>query len=113
MFKILDLGRADVAIETRVDGLEMLRKLNLKDIHMLEPLLVTIKLYHYLHKSNAALVRKITKVLQEMEAEGRIKAIRDIMSPSGPAARKTRRVIVRTAAQTALPLTLPDQNIDT
>ncbi|WP_261842983.1 substrate-binding periplasmic protein [Aliamphritea ceti] len=34
-------------------------------------------LYHYLHKKNASLVPRLTAVLQEMETEGRIAAIRD------------------------------------
>ena len=77
LFEMLNYNRGDVAIETRIDGLETIRKLNMKSIRMLEPPLVTIKLYHYLKKSHADLIPRICMALQDMEAEGRIKAVQD------------------------------------
>ncbi len=75
-FQKLDAGRIDVAVTTYINGLETIRKLNLKDIKALEPPVTTLKLYHYLHKKHMDLVPKITDVLKQMEKEGRMVDIR-------------------------------------
>lgn len=77
LFLKLDAGRTDVVVASRLEGLEQLTQLQLKGITVLEPPLVTVNLYHYLHKKHAALIPAITKTLQEMEAEGQIQAIRE------------------------------------
>ncbi len=76
LFRKLNRGRYDIIVTSRLDGLYLLKKLQLKGIHVLEPPLVTLKLYHYLHKKHTSIIPDITKVLQEMEASGRIQEIR-------------------------------------
>ncbi len=77
LFLKLVMGRNDVIVTSHVEGLEQIKQLQLKTIIVLEPPLVIVNLYHYLHKKHAALIPDITKALIKMEAEGRIKAIRE------------------------------------
>ncbi|MEH6627736.1 MAG: transporter substrate-binding domain-containing protein [Motiliproteus sp.] len=76
LFKILDAGRTNVIVITRVNGLDMLRQLKIPGIRTLEPPIESYPLYHYLHKKNKHLMPKITVALQEMEKKGLIKKIR-------------------------------------
>jgi polar amino acid transport system substrate-binding protein len=77
-FKMLDSGRIDVVVTNLYVGLKTIKDLQLKGVRPLAPPLMAARnQYHYLHKKHADLVPKITKVLKEMEAEGRIKAIRE------------------------------------
>ncbi len=73
----LDAGRNDVAIMPRLSGLFELQKLHIQGIKLLDPPLITLELYHYLHKKHEALVPVLTKVLREINEEGRIRAIRE------------------------------------
>ena len=76
LMQILHRDRVDIVITARINGLHQLKKLNLKGIHALSPSLSREPVYHYLHKKHASLLPDITRVLQEMEAEGRIKELR-------------------------------------
>jgi len=76
LFQMLNLGRVDLIVISRAAGLLALKQTQLQDIHMLALPVARIKLYHYLHKKNAAIVPRITKALQDMENEGRIEEIR-------------------------------------
>ncbi len=76
MFLMLQAGRADVAVDIRVQGLREMKKLGLTDIKVLEPALETIPAYHYVHKRHEALVTPLAETLQHMEQQGRSKAIR-------------------------------------
>ncbi|MFT5702148.1 MAG: polar amino acid transport system substrate-binding protein [Desulforhopalus sp.] len=76
LFLKLDLRRTDVIVTARVSGLVELKMLKFEGIQVLEPPLVTMKLYHYLHKKHASLLPALTKVLQDMLVEGRIEEIR-------------------------------------
>jgi len=76
LFLMLDSERVDVIVTARMAGLVALKQLHIPGIQVLEPQLVTRKLYHYLHKKNSYLLPEITRVLQEMESEGRIQEIR-------------------------------------
>jgi len=46
----LNAGRTDVAVMARTNGLLEIGKLNMKGIRVLEPPLIRVNLYHYLHK---------------------------------------------------------------
>ncbi|MBI9090818.1 MAG: transporter substrate-binding domain-containing protein [Desulfobacterium sp.] len=76
LFKLLDAGRVDIIVITRVDGMTLMRELKTPHIRPLEPPIKTYPLYHYLHKKNKHLVPEITVALQEMEKEGRLGRIR-------------------------------------
>ena len=70
-------GRTDVVVMPRISGLVEIGKLHLTGITMLEPPLVTIDIYHYLHKKHEQLLPQITQVLQDMKAEGRFQEIEE------------------------------------
>ena len=57
-------------------GMVIIKKLKFEGIHALEPPLVRVDLYHFLHKRHAALVPKITESIRKLEASGRIEEIR-------------------------------------
>jgi len=76
LFRMLNNGRNDIVVTTRLEGLNQINRLQLKEVFIIEPPLVTLNLYHYLHKKNLHLLPKIESVLHKMESEGRIKIIR-------------------------------------
>ncbi len=76
LFLKLDAGRNDVIVAARVTGLFELKQLQLQGIHMLEPALVKMKLYHYVHKKHRPIIPALTKVLKEKETTGRIVELR-------------------------------------
>ena len=76
LFKMLNAGRLDIAVEAKLNGTIMRAKMNLEDtIHVLEPPLVTTDLYHYLHKKNANLVQKLTRLMTRMQQDGSLHAL--------------------------------------
>ncbi len=86
LFKKLAAGRNDIVVFPRDQGMDTLKSLmtlnpegidlqTLQKIRVLEPPIHLEVLYHTLHKKHAALVPKITAVLQEMTDEGLIQRI--------------------------------------
>ncbi|MCP4352592.1 MAG: transporter substrate-binding domain-containing protein [Desulfobacterales bacterium] len=76
LFKKLSAGRNDIVVTSRLEGLWEIKKLGLKNIRILEPPLMKLSLYHYLHKKHIKLVPEIEKILKKMKQEGRILTIR-------------------------------------
>lgn len=68
-FLKMSLGRSDVVVANRRSGLAALQELNLPDIKVLAPPLATFPVFHYLHKKHAALVPRLTDVLQQMQRD--------------------------------------------
>jgi len=77
LLSILDRGRVDVILMSRIGGLAQIKKLKLKGIKILEPPLATGGRYHYLHMKHENLVAEITESLKNMEQEGEIQKIRN------------------------------------
>lgn len=75
LFSKLELGRTDIVVSTRTEGEAMIRRLKTRHVRALEPPLLTIDLFHYLHRKNQDLVPRLTDTLRQMEREGRIRAI--------------------------------------
>ena len=73
-FMKLAYGRTDLVIEARDYGC-MLKTMNILGIKMLEPPLMHIETYHYLHKRHVALVLKLESILKQMEYNGEIERI--------------------------------------
>ncbi|WP_028974830.1 substrate-binding periplasmic protein [Spirochaeta cellobiosiphila] len=69
--------RIQVAVESRLDIISILKSPKYSQLQILEPPLQSIKLYHFLNKKHSSLIPQITKVLEEMEKSGRIKEITD------------------------------------
>jgi len=77
LFQMLDAGRVDIVPQVRMDGLNILKQLNITDIKVLTPPLHTGEVFHFLHKKHQDLVPRITKVLESMEKEGEIQQIKN------------------------------------
>lgn len=75
LFEMLDNGRIDIAIAQTADALNIISSKQLHGIIGLEPILVSMNLYHYVHKSHRALLPKIEAIINEMMLEGRLAEI--------------------------------------
>jgi ABC-type amino acid transport substrate-binding protein len=69
-------GRTDIVVMNSIDGQLLLRDMNDKSIQMLQPPVAHLQLYHYLHRKNADIAKKLEKTLQIMQVDGTIMAIR-------------------------------------
>ncbi|AZP10719.1 substrate-binding periplasmic protein [Undibacterium parvum] len=75
------LGRSDVVVANRASGLAALKELNLTEIKVLTPPLASFPVFHYLNNKHAALVPKLTTVLQQMQKDKSIENIqKSVMS---------------------------------
>lgn len=74
-FRKLSLGRTDIVIDVRPDGLATIKKLGLKGLRVLEPPLLTVESFHYLHVKNSDLVAPLAEALKQMAGEGLIRRI--------------------------------------
>jgi polar amino acid transport system substrate-binding protein len=72
---MLQKGRVQVAVIPKVNGLAAIKSLGARGIVMSDRILAREPLYHYLHRKHAAVVPRLSEVLQEMEQSGRIEAI--------------------------------------
>ena len=82
LITVLDKGRVDVILASRLTLLSVTKKFDIKDFKVLSPPIASIPLYHYLNKRHEALVPRITSAVQEMEKTGRIKEIKEEMAAS-------------------------------
>lgn len=77
MFKLVQSGRADVALSSRIDGLVDLSKLGITDVVYQAPPLVSRDLHHYVHTSKAdEVIAKIDPIMKEMVASGEMAELR-------------------------------------
>lgn len=72
MFQMLDKGRIDVAVLGYLSGLQVIHKLNMQGVHVLEPPLALKPLYLQVHQRHRALVPKFAQVFEEMQGDGTI-----------------------------------------
>ena len=78
MFEMLALGRVEIVVTNRLEGVDMINKLGYaKTIKPLSPPIVTNPLFHYLHKKHAALVPLLAAEFQAMHEDGTIRQIMD------------------------------------
>jgi len=70
LFKLLDSGRTDVVLITKLAGYDMIRTLGLKGIHFVEPPLAVEPNYLYLHKRHRDWAPKLAKTLSELKQDG-------------------------------------------
>ncbi|MEJ6006700.1 ABC transporter substrate-binding protein [Paucibacter sp. AS339] len=76
-FSKLMLDRCDLVLMNRISGLATLRALKLEGIHPLSPPLASFPVYHYLHKSHADLLPRLSKILRELEQEKFMQRVQD------------------------------------
>lgn len=76
LFNLLASERVDVVVYARTAGDWMLKKMNLKDIHAIEPPLAKKKKYFYLHKRHAHLVPKADAIMRQIKEDGTYDALK-------------------------------------
>ena len=77
LIRMLEQRRIDLFILSRFHGLGIIKEQQYMGIRMLEPPLVSINLYHYLHKKNRRLIPSVNASLEDMKQEGLIDKIVD------------------------------------
>lgn len=70
LFRMLDMGRIDVALYSKLTGYEQIKLRGLKGIRHLEPPLVSRKMYLYLYKEHEDLVPSVAEALRSMKKDG-------------------------------------------
>ena len=75
LFNLLQKERIDIALTSYVDGMQLLKKLNLEDEIMVSPALATLNLYHYIHKDQQALVSKVDLMIKQLKSNGQLAKI--------------------------------------
>lgn len=70
LFRLLRLGRIEIALFERWQGLARIEREQLAGVQVLEPPLARREMYIYLHKRHAALVPRIARALRDIKAEG-------------------------------------------
>ena len=70
LFRQLQHGRIEVALYARWQGLSLIRREGLQDVHVLEPTLATREMFIYLNKRHAALAPRLAEALRAIKAEG-------------------------------------------
>jgi len=70
LFSLLGKHRTDIVVYSRFEGHEMIKKLGLKGIRVLEPPLATREMFLYINKKNFQLVPMIAEQLRRMKHDG-------------------------------------------
>lgn len=70
LLSMLDKDRIDVALYERSAGLALAKKMNAKNIHVIDPPFFELPLFMYLNKKHADKVPKIAAALADLKAEG-------------------------------------------
>lgn len=82
MFRLLADGKVDVVLFEKWSGLELRRKLDMKDVRMLTAPLAVKEMFLYVHEKHAALVDPLAKALHTMKADGTYTRIfRETLAP--------------------------------
>ena len=77
LFKLLQKNRIDVALIGKVSGKYEIKELELNDIIAHNKALISLNMYHYVHKKNKKLVPILSKIFNEMEESGKISDFRN------------------------------------
>ena len=75
MFKLLKAGKVDVVLTNTLDGLIVLKQMNMKGITPMPEPLKSLPLYHYIHTSKAYLVPLIDKAIKVSKASGKLESL--------------------------------------
>lgn len=76
LLKALKANRLEILVIDRTWATQQLGVHGNEQLHLNEPALVTIPLYHYLHEHNRDLVADITRILETMRDSGEMERIR-------------------------------------
>jgi polar amino acid transport system substrate-binding protein len=76
LFSLLGKHRTDIAVYSRFEGQEMIKKLGLQSVRVLQPPLATREMFLYLNKKHLPLIPAIAKQLRRMKHDGTYDRIR-------------------------------------
>jgi len=79
LFTLLDIGRVDIVLFSRLSGLQQITNLKLKGVHVLETPLAIRKKYFYLNRKHRALAARASDVLKDMKADGTFQKYYDLV----------------------------------
>ncbi len=77
MMKLLDAERLDIVITAKINGLLLIKKMNMQSIRPLSPPLSRMWVYHYLHEKHKKIVPEIDKIFAEMKESGELQMLRE------------------------------------
>ncbi|MBF0562715.1 MAG: transporter substrate-binding domain-containing protein [Alphaproteobacteria bacterium] len=77
MFSMLDKNRIDIAVLEKKMGIELIKRMGVKNIKIMKPALLESYWYLYLNKKHIGLVPRITAELRNMEEDGTRQRIHD------------------------------------
>jgi polar amino acid transport system substrate-binding protein len=85
LFKLLANDRADVVLITKLAGYHMIHKLELKNIHFVEPALAVKPNYLYLNRRHESLALLLAETIREIKKDGTYaKLFNEMISPHLP-----------------------------
>lgn len=70
LFSLLDAGRVDVVVYSRLSGLQNIKERDIRGVRPLDPPLATRKSFFYLHKKHKNLIGPASAALREIKANG-------------------------------------------
>jgi polar amino acid transport system substrate-binding protein len=76
LFRMLDLGRLEIGVVPRINGLWHQAWMKSDRIREVKPPLARFELFHYLHKKHASWIPILAAELSAMQREGRLAVIR-------------------------------------
>ncbi len=70
LFRLLAMGRIEVALYDRWMGLALIKQMRINDVDVIEPPLASREMFIYLHKKHAELAPKLSQTLKILKREG-------------------------------------------
>ena len=77
LFGMLEFGRIDIAVTSRVSGLYFIKEMDLQPLHVVKPALQNHELYHYLHEKNKKYIPILDKTIRTMKKSGELVKLKE------------------------------------
>lgn len=77
LFGMLEYGRIDIAVTSRVSGLYFIKEMDLQPLHVVKPALQNHELYHYLHEKNKKYIPVLDKTIRAMKKSGELVKLKE------------------------------------
>ncbi len=83
-FRLLTNKKVEFVIDSQLNGLQIIKKQQLKGIHLVSPPLESTAIFHYLNSKHIKLVPALEKALFKLEASGESALIRNRIIKNDP-----------------------------
>jgi ABC-type amino acid transport substrate-binding protein len=77
LFDMLEFGRIDIAVTSRISGLYFIKNFDLQPLHIVKPPLQNHDLYHYLHEKNAHYIPILDETIRAMKETGELVKLKE------------------------------------